>query len=61
MRNQPQNNHVVASIMIYKRGGTIKRSARGTAKAIVNGGVAVEVQGMGVRRQAVTVQTQVMD
>ena len=51
MRNQPQNNHVVASLMIFKRGGTIKRSAHGTAKAIVNGGVAVEVQGLGVRRK----------
>jgi hypothetical protein len=51
MRNQPQNNHVVASLMIFKRDGAIKRSARGTAKAVVNGGVAVEVQGLGVRRK----------
>mgnify|MGYP006177490581 CR=1 FL=1 len=51
MRKQPRNNHVVASLTIFKRGGELKRSGRGAAKAVVNGGVAVEVQGMGVRRR----------
>jgi len=51
LRKQPRNNHVVATLSIFKRGREIKRSARGAAKAVVNGGVAVEVQGIGVRRR----------
>jgi hypothetical protein len=48
MRNQPRNDQVIARLMLFKRDGTLlKRSGRGNAKAVVNGGVTLEVQGIG--------------
>lgn len=48
MRNEPRNDQVIARLMLFKRDGSLMRSGgRADAKAVVNGGVSVEVMGMG--------------
>ncbi len=43
LRTAPRNDQVLANLSIYRRTGVMKRSARGQAEAVVNGGVSVEV------------------
>lgn len=43
LRTAPRNDQVLANLSIYRRAGVMKRSARGQADAVVNGGVSVEV------------------
>ena len=48
MRSQPRNDQVIARLMLFRRNGSaMKSDGRAMAKAVVNGGVSVEVQGMG--------------
>ena len=48
MRNEPRNDQVIARLMMFRRNGSVMKSdGRAGAKAVVNGGVSVEVQGMG--------------
>jgi hypothetical protein len=48
LRETPRNDQVLANLTLYKRSGlVIKRSVRTGARAVVTGGVAVEVQGRG--------------
>ncbi|HEU4512399.1 MAG TPA: SpoIVB peptidase S55 domain-containing protein [Nocardioidaceae bacterium] len=39
----PRNDQVLANLSIYRRAGVMRRSGRGQAAAVVNGGVSVEV------------------
>ncbi len=48
MRSKPRNDQVIARLMLFKRNGTLlRRTGRSQAKAVVNGGTTIEVQGMG--------------
>jgi hypothetical protein len=48
LRREPRNDQVLAELMLFRRDGSAtRRSARTDAGAVVNGGVAVEVQGAG--------------
>jgi hypothetical protein len=48
LRRLPRNDQVLANLMLFRRNGSmLKRSARADARAVVNGGVTVEVQGVG--------------
>ncbi len=48
LREQPRNDAVLANLMLFKRDGSVlKRSGRTTARAVVNGGVTIPVQGIG--------------
>jgi hypothetical protein len=49
LRALPRNDQVLANLTLYKRGGgtSTKQSVRVGTRAIVNGGVTVEVQGRG--------------
>jgi len=46
IRQAPRNDQVLASLTLFKRdGSTLQRMARAGTRAVVNGGIAVDVQG----------------
>jgi hypothetical protein len=48
LRQTPRNDQVLANLVLFRRTGTtMERSARTTTRAVVNGSVMVEVQGLG--------------
>jgi hypothetical protein len=48
IRRMPRNDQVLANLMLFTRtGDVIERSGRTGTRAVVNGGVMVEVQGIG--------------
>jgi hypothetical protein len=48
IRRTPRNDQVLANLMLFTRtGNVIERSGRTNTRAVVNGGVMVEVQGIG--------------